>query len=175
MIKNYCYSIFLLESPMKKRAFAFHAELRGNIQNIPHNHKVVFNFAHLNEGGAYDPKSGIFTCKEPGIYMFHWTILTRRGYRFQSDLMVNGVIHGRLALVAEAINDNRAGSSMVVVKLKPGNKVWVEPHSTEVGKYAVGGWSFFSGFKIWWLNLSKLSIPIKENSWCCCFFLLHVY
>ena len=134
---------------MKNRAFAFHAELSGsNIKNLPHNHKVLFNEVHLNEGGAYDPKSGIFTCKEAGIYVFDWTILTHYGYSFNTDLMVDGVVRGRLYLEAKHIKNYLSGSSMVVVKLRPGSKVWVEPHSTEVGKYAVGGLSFFSGFKI---------------------------
>ena len=162
---------FLSGYPVKKRAIAFHAELSNGIKNLPHNHKVVFDKIHLNEGGAYDPKTGIFTCKEPGIYVFDWTILTHYGQEFQSELMVDGVAHGRLHLAATSTKNDRGGSSMVVVKLKPGNKVWVEPYSTSVGKYAYGSWCFFSGFKIWWLNLYiKDSIILNEfqNNLCYC-------
>ena len=131
---------------MKRRAFAFHAEVSKNIQNLPHNHKVVFDRIHLNEGGAYDPKSGIFTCKEPGIYVFNWYLTTQVGKYFHTDLMVDGVLQGRLHVIGSS--KDQAASNMVVVKLKPGSKVWVEPYSTNVGQYAYGGWCYFSGFKI---------------------------
>ena len=117
-------------------------------KNLPHNQKVVFDKIHLNEGNAYDPKTGIFTCKEPGIYVFDWTIMTHPGYQFNTDLVVDGEVRGRLHLDARSIKSYRSGSNMVVAKLKPGNKVWVEPHSTDVGQHAHGKWSFFSGFKI---------------------------
>ena len=150
---------------MKKRATAFHAELSNSIQNLPHNHKVVFDKIHLNEGGAYDPKTGIFTCKEPGIYVFDWTILTNDGQYFSTDLMVDGEVRGRLHLAASNIKNDRSGSNMVVAKLKPGSKVWVEPYSTYTGQYAHGRWSSFSGFKIWLLNLYiKNSINMKPVS-----------
>ena len=143
---NHTNFLFLLDHPKKRRAFAFHAEnTKGHI-NLPHNHKVVFDKIHLNEGGAYDPKSGVFTCKEPGIYIFDWTIMTDPGKYFHSELKVDGVVHGRHHL--EAGSKYRSGSEMVVVKLKPGNKVWLEPYHTLVGQVAQNGWSFFSGFKI---------------------------
>ena len=150
---------FLLDHPKKRQAFAFHAESTKHITNLPHNHKVVFDKIHLNEGGAYDPKSGIFTCKEPGIYVFDWTILTDPGKHFHTELMVDGVLHGRLHL--HASSKHRSGSSMAVVKLKPGSRVWVEPHGSSVGQEAQNAWCFFSGFKIWGLNLYRHAI-IKE-------------
>ena len=133
---------------MRKRAYAFHAELSKELTNLPHNHKVVFDKVHLNEGGAYDSKSGTFTCKEPGIYVFDWTILTQPGKYFYTDLMVDGVVRGKTHLEAIKSQNTRSGSNMVVVRLKPGSKVWVEPHSTTVGQFAYRGWCFFSGFKI---------------------------
>ena len=156
---------------MKKRATAFHAELKNNIQNLPHNNKVVFDKIHLNEGSAYDPKTGIFTCKDPGIYVFDWTIMTHPGNRFDTAFMVDGVIQGRLHLDARSIKKYRSGSNMVVARLAPGNKVWVEPHSTDVGQYATGSWCFFSGFKIWWLSLYikiSININIYTSSVFCC-------
>ena len=106
----------------------------------------MFDKIHLNEGGAYDPKSGIFTCKEPGIYVFDWTMLVDPGKLFSTELKVDGVVRGRLSL--HATSQFRSGSNMAVVKLKAGNKVWVEPYFTNVGQAAEGTWCFFSGFKI---------------------------
>ena len=154
---NFILCFFLLVNPMRKRTYAFHARLSKDIINLPHNHKVTFDKVLLNEGGAYDPKSGTFTCREPGIYVFDWTILTPAGKNFHTYLMVEGVVRGNIHLEATSTK-TRSGSKMVVVKLEPGNKVWVEPHHTYVGQYAHGSWSSFSGFKIWWLNLCKHDI-----------------
>ena len=112
---------------------------------------------------------GTFTCKEPGIYVFDWTILTHFGKDFHTDLMVDGVVRGRLHLNAGNTKNRRSGSNMVVVKLKPGNKVWVEPHTTHVGQFAYSRWSSFSGFKLWWMNLFKYSTSNKENILYLCF------
>ena len=139
---------FLLDNPVRKRAYAFHAELNKDITNLPHNHKVVFDKIHLNEGGAYDKKTGTFTCKEPGIYVFDWSIQTQTGKHFNTDLMVDGVVQGILNVDATHIKNHRSGSSMVVVKLEPGNKVWVEPSHTYAGQFAYAQMSSFSGFKL---------------------------
>ena len=137
---------------MKRRAYAFHAELGTTVKDLPHNQKLVFAKIHLNEGGAYDPQTGIFTCKEPGIYVFDWTILTENKLYFYSELKVDGITHGRLSLETTNTANTRSGSNMVVAKLKQGSQVWIEPYDKYVGKLAYGKWSFFSGFKIWWLN-----------------------
>ena len=139
--------IFLTDIPAKRKTFAFYAELNKKIQNLLHDHKVVFGAVHVNEGGAYDPKTGVFTCKEPGIYVFDWKILTHSGKSFHTELMLDGASRARLHLEASS-SKARSASNMVVLKLKPGNKVWIEPHRSDVGQYAYEWWSSFSGFKI---------------------------
>ena len=169
---NQIIIFFFPGNPVKRRAVAFHAEMDKDIRNLPNYHKVVFATVHLNEGGAYDPKSGIFTCKDPGIYIFDWTILTEKGQHFFTDLMVDGVVRGNLHLDNRGnAHNGRSASKMIVIKLKAGSKVWLEPHSTMVGVYANRNWSTFSGFKLWRLlynvKLNKRYYHIHCISSCC--------
>ena len=84
--------------------------------------------------------------------------------------MVDGVVQGILNVDATHIKNHRSGSNMVVVKLKPGNKVWVEPSHTYAGQFAYAQMSSFSGFKLWWMNLYNHSISNKENISCLRFY-----
>ncbi|KAK3084667.1 hypothetical protein FSP39_017192 [Pinctada imbricata] len=125
---------------------AFHAGLNKDVENLPYNSKLVFDKVYLNQGLAYDPITGVFTCPTHGIYVFHWTITTKAGKYFYTDFMVNGQMVGRSHPNANTVN--RASSSSVVQRLKKEDKVWIEPLDSYSGQYAYAGWSFYSGYML---------------------------
>uniref|UniRef100_K1QJ78 Uncharacterized protein n=1 Tax=Magallana gigas TaxID=29159 RepID=K1QJ78_MAGGI len=51
---------------------------------------VIFDKVSLNEGSAYDYTSGIFTAPMNGIYSFTWSIVTKAGKYFVSEIVRNG-------------------------------------------------------------------------------------
>ena len=100
-----------------------------------------------NEGGAFDPNTGIFTCPIDGLYSFSWTLLAGAGKRFHSELVAAGQTFAYSHLEASSTSDNRSSSQSAVVKLKRGDTVMIRVYEN-YGKRAYGKWSSFSGFKI---------------------------
>ncbi|KAK3084194.1 hypothetical protein FSP39_009849 [Pinctada imbricata] len=60
--------------------------------------------------------------------------------------MLNGKLVGRSHPNAATVN--RGASSTVVLKLKKGDKTWIEPHASYTGQYAAAHWCFYSGYRL---------------------------
>ena len=51
--------------------------------------KMVFDQLVTNNGSAYDASSGIFTTPTDGVYVIAWTVLTKSGHFFDTELVVD--------------------------------------------------------------------------------------
>ncbi|XP_062576639.1 heavy metal-binding protein HIP-like, partial [Saccostrea cucullata] len=127
---------------------AFHARLlraQGNLGNYA---VVVFGKVTQNSGNAYNANTGKFIAPEDGLYFFLWTILTRDGKIFNTQIVLNGNIFGYNNADGVSGNSNLAsGSSSAVIKMKKKDEVWIRTHGKD-GKYAYAEWSSFTGFKL---------------------------
>lgn len=109
---------------------------------------IVFDKVLLNEGNAYNEKTGKFTATVDGVYSFNWSILSLSGKFFISE-----IVHDS-ALIAYDYCDGRGRNSGYVmtsnqanIKLKKGDKVWIRTHGKDGYAHGVN-WCKFSGFKL---------------------------
>ena len=110
---------------------------------------MIFDRVLLNEGNAYNQKTGEFTAAVEGVYSFSWKTFTDNGKLFVTEIAHNGntIAHnhcdGRGLKAGHASSSNQAN-----IKMKKGDKVWIRAYGG-YGNYAIGGnWCDFSGFKI---------------------------
>nr|XP_034307457.1 complement C1q tumor necrosis factor-related protein 2-like isoform X1 [Crassostrea gigas] len=133
---------------MQQDTIAFQSSLTKTLENMKKQETVIFDKVSLNEGSAYDYNSGIFTAPMDGIYSFTWSIVTKAGKYFVSEIVRNG------QKVAYNYSDGRGhdgwpmSTSHANIKMKKGDKVWIRAQETW-GQYAHGGdWCSFSGVKL---------------------------
>ncbi|OWF53199.1 heavy metal-binding protein HIP-like [Mizuhopecten yessoensis] len=129
---------------------AFSAQMRPSIDHLVIHQTIVFESVVLNEGGAYDNLTGVFTCPVEGVYYFSVSIMSWTDEDIETVLVVNG---GRVVSNYAAGQQHfNVGSSSVVVRLKVGDKVWVHvvpslnnpPNIRMIGR----GWTTYTGFMI---------------------------
>eukprot|EP00105_Crassostrea_gigas_P027751 XP_011449192.1 PREDICTED: complement C1q tumor necrosis factor-related protein 2-like [Crassostrea gigas] len=127
---------------------AFQSILTKHLENLKAKETVVFDKVLLNEGNAYDKTSGVSTAPSDGIYSFTWTILTKHGKYFGSEIVQNG------QKVAYNNSDGRGhdgwpmSTSHANIKMKKGDEVWIRTKDTS-GYYAHGDdCCCFSGIRL---------------------------
>ena len=69
---------------------AFQASLSKHLQNLKHQETLIYDKVLLNEGKAYNQKTGEFTASVGGIYSFNWKTMTSVGKYFISEIVYNG-------------------------------------------------------------------------------------
>lgn len=133
--------------------YAFYAQLTSSLSQ----NNVIFNNVTTNEGSSYNGRTGIFTCKYSGPYVFSWTVGTHGGRQANADLIVNSNVKGTIhsdSLGSSKNTDSATG--LVVTKLQVGDEVRVRvSNGTIEGQY-----STFSG---WRLNQSNYPKVFVEN------------
>ena len=138
----------LLEEKFKNsyRTVAFHAK-STNHQTLAKGERVLFPSVVLNEGNAFDSKTGIFTCPDNGVYGFFVSILSGNRNDFYWRIMQESrqLMQGYTG----SASGYKSASQMVTTKCARGNRVWVERVPGDYGGSVVhGGWNGFTGFKI---------------------------
>ena len=128
---------------------AFQSSLTKYLQNMNNDETVIFDKVSLNEGNAYNQKTGEFTFAVEGVYSFSWKMFTSRGKYFITHIVHNGNpiaynhCDGRGVSTGYASSSNQAN-----IKMKRGDKVWIKTRKGD-GLFAHGGnWCDFSGYKI---------------------------
>nr|XP_034307456.1 complement C1q tumor necrosis factor-related protein 2-like isoform X2 [Crassostrea gigas] len=131
-----------------KDKIAFQSSLTKQLENMKNQETVIFDKVSLNEGNAYDNSSGIFTAPLNGIYSFTWSIVTKAGKYFVSEIVRNGqkVVYNHSD--GRGHNEWSMSTAQANIKMKKGDKVWIRTLSAW-GQYAQGGdWCSFSGVKL---------------------------
>ena len=83
---------------------------------------LVYRSVKENEGGGYDPATGVFTCPTAGTYVFSATVGRERGDGYATaSITVDESPHSWFCGSSTC-----TGSSSVSLQLKEGQKVWVE-------------------------------------------------
>lgn len=86
---------------------------------------LKFDQAISRIGNAYDMNTGVFTCVEPGTYMFSMNIVSGHYSYIEAAIMKNG------GAIMKAVSENKSGQvsdqggGMTILQLQPGDKVSV--------------------------------------------------
>ncbi|WAR00450.1 C1QL4-like protein [Mya arenaria] len=104
-----------------------------------------------NEGSGYNIHTGVFTCPQPGMYLFSFMV-TQRGdvAQLTAQLVVNGSpkVHG----VTDPYHDHedRQGGNTVVLRLQQGDVVEIENFDGHhVQGYTAEGLTSFTGILLY--------------------------
>ncbi|XP_052103252.1 heavy metal-binding protein HIP-like isoform X2 [Mytilus californianus] len=146
------YAILIKELFKVSTKYAFFATLSSDKNNLPNNAVVIFDAVSLNEGHAYDRRTGKFTCPEDGIYHFSWTTVSGAGRDFSSVLVANDKKIAANAVDSDSVSDTMTGTSNVIVRMIKGQKAWIAVQTSE-GTHLDVRWndapcSMLSGFKL---------------------------
>ncbi|XP_062610534.1 collagen alpha-1(X) chain-like isoform X2 [Saccostrea cucullata] len=119
----------------------------SSLRTLGPHQRIEFNQVILNEGGAYDPRHGIFRAPVTGIYRFVATFLNKPDHEAFVEIVKDGV------LLTHAYSDYRQhseGTAQVNVKLQSGDDVWCRNafSTTSITLHPDGKYSCFSGFQI---------------------------
>ncbi|XP_053405009.1 uncharacterized protein LOC128558819 [Mercenaria mercenaria] len=124
---------------------AFKARLNSDM-SVTKGVYIVFPTTALNEGDAYDPRSGIFTAPINGTYMFNVIFCLSSGKNLYIDIMVDDT---KTAPVIFRNSANNACHSAVTVEvLTTGQRVGIQVLYTQSGNVIdqdSGRWNTFSG------------------------------
>nr|XP_022296734.1 complement C1q tumor necrosis factor-related protein 3-like [Crassostrea virginica] len=127
---------------------AFQSTRTNHLQNLKNQQTVIFDKVSLNEGNAYNQKTGEFTATVGGVYSFNWKILTSTGKYFITEIVHNGNAIALNYCDGRGISTGYASTSnQAIIRMKKGDKVWIRTHGGH-GIFANGGWCDFSGYKV---------------------------
>ena len=118
----------------------------GDLVDLGSHQTVIFaEEIYLNIESSYDSRTGIFTCKLPGLYVFNVYCVTEPGQDIRLELVQNGV--HKIYIFAPNKNNGTysTSSNMAVLNLQMGDTVSVQTLSSHQGP-AIDDWSQFTGF-----------------------------
>lgn len=108
---------------------------------------MKFENVQLNKGNGYDPKTGVFTAPEDGVYSFAWSILSKIGSTVYIAAVVDNVNHAFTCIDTQQSKYINS-SGHLLYELKKGNKVWIKIWHTPTNYLHGGFYTYFSGSKI---------------------------
>jgi len=100
-----------------------------------------------NEGNGYNPSTGIFTAPDLGIYNFQCTVLAVQRTSAYVALYINGALIVRNHAPANGARYTTTNTLSMIVKLKKGDKVWIQKYHDTLKLYG-STFSSFQGFKM---------------------------
>lgn len=126
---------------------AFHANLKSHLNNVPVNSTIKFENVQLNKGNGYDPKTGIFTAPEDGVYSFAWSFLSQAGGTVYIAAVVDNADHAHTCIETQQSKFINT-SGHLLYELRKGNKVWIRNWHIPATFIHGGFYTYFSGSKI---------------------------
>ncbi|KAK3597951.1 hypothetical protein CHS0354_042298 [Potamilus streckersoni] len=128
------------------RKAAFTAMFSSTPVAIIPGHSLIFDRVDYNEGNAYDPNIGIFTCPVSGTYLFFTSVLSDiSSGQVQTEIVVNGL--GKVRTLAFQDANHAQGSTAATLHCNAGQRVWVQG---AYGSKAYGlTFSSFTGTLLW--------------------------
>lgn len=120
-------SILNFPSSPPGRPVAFTAKLRIDDSRQKHDGVLKFADVSLNQGGGYDPDTGVFTCPAAGLY--HFVVSVTVYGRGQCAILKNGEKVVSLNHVNQpdvlSYNSSHVASVSGLVRLVQQDQVWV--------------------------------------------------
>ena len=105
----------------------FTAYLDHTVEHLGIDQTIIFNHALFNDGGAYNTRSGIFTCPKDGVYLFFFEVSIWSNRQIVAKLVANSANEVDGIADAEFHTGQEAqGSNMAILRLGQGSHVWVE-------------------------------------------------
>ncbi|VDI45592.1 Hypothetical predicted protein [Mytilus galloprovincialis] len=121
---------------------AFTATLSKNF-TPPLNKIIKFDSVKTNVGGHYSSSTGIFTPPRDGLYMISATIRSTNAKFLHCELRVNDAVKEKLFGTNQS-----TGTANAVLKLRRGDRVFIQKDFRS-GESMIGrDWSMFSGYFI---------------------------
>jgi hypothetical protein len=128
-----------------KPLIAFTACLGSSPKVLGPHQAVEFDHVILNEGGAYDPRHGVFRAPVSGVYQFTLTFLNDAAHAAYIEIVKEGA---QLAFSFSKNGDYNTGTIQVNIRVNAGQDVWCRsayPSGSNSYLHPTGGYSCFSG------------------------------
>ncbi|VDI12946.1 Hypothetical predicted protein [Mytilus galloprovincialis] len=109
----------------------------------PINQIIKFDSVKTNVGDHYSSSTGIFTPPRDGLYMISATIRSNGGQILHCELWVNDAMKEKLFG-----SNYSSGTANAVLKLRGGDRVFIQKDFRSGGQMLGRDWSMFSGYFI---------------------------
>ncbi|XP_053403218.1 complement C1q-like protein 4 [Mercenaria mercenaria] len=136
-------SVAEIKSKLEEKSAAFEQKMTDTVGKML---KRVEDVAELNEGDAYDSRSGKFTAPVNGTYMFNVMFCLSSGKNLYIDIMVDDT--KTAPVVFRSAGSYACHSAVTVEVLTVGQRVGIQVLSTQTGNVISQDsyrWNTFSG------------------------------
>ena len=113
------------------QGIAFSAYLDHDVTFVATGETVKCNATLLNDGGAYDTQTGIFTAPKTGVYFFYYAIhafhnitVIHVGLSVNNNYMVGSAID----TLDSEIHHDESSSNAAILRLSQGESAWLKAH-----------------------------------------------
>lgn len=126
----YAFYYFFVESDSttelpSQNIVAFSAYMSQNEYHVVDHHTIIFDTVQVNEGGGYLSHAGAFVAPVSGLYVLTYTLLMDSNSEICTDLVINGVIYGKVYSYSGNLNVKQTGTSIVVARMNKGETAFV--------------------------------------------------